>query len=336
VEIPLTARRILLFLLTCACTAVAFATERTQESSAGAGYPKRPVRMLIGLPIGGSADTIARIVAIPLSTALGQQIVIDNRPGALGIRASQEVLRATPDGHTILFRSSFLSELRASVAGELPYDVARDFAPVSLIVKLPNVLLVNAALPAVSLRDFIAYARANPGKLNYGSSGIGSSSHLAMELLKKETRISLVHVPFATGGALQFSGALAVGEIHATFGNVPGALGALKTGKTRALAVTAPERVPQLADVPTMRESGVDLEITVWFGLLAPARVPTSVLEKLNAHVTKVLNSSDVRKQLMNLGADPAPTTRETFARFQQDEVARWSTVIRDTGAALH
>ena len=256
-------------------------------------------------------------------------MVVDNRVGASGRIAPHIVANSTPDGYTLLFRASFLSELTEAVTGEPSYDLVKDFAPVSLVARLPNVLVVHPALPVSTVSEFVAHAERNPGKLNYGSSGTGSSGHLGMELLKKRTGIDLVHVPYR--GAPQFNAALLSGEIQAAFGNIPAVMS--YRGKTRALAVTSATRSPQLPDVPTMIEAGVpQFELTVWFGVLAPARASAPVLTRLNAELTNVLRMADVRNRLMQQGAEPAPMTREQFAAFQEAEVARWSAVIRGGG----
>ena len=293
-------------------------------------YPDHPIRLLIGLPPGGSADIVARIVAAKLSDTLGQQIVVDNRPGA-AVLAPAIAAKATPDGHTLLFRASFLAELVASLDGRAPYSLIDDFAPVSLVAKVPNVLVVNVAIPAHTVKELVAHAKAHPGGLNYGSAGIGSSAHLSMELFKKHTGTSLVHIPYK--GAPQLVPDLLKGEIQLTFGNVPALLPHVRAGKVRALAVTSAERNLQLREIPTMHQAGFpELEVTVWSGVLAPARVPAPVLSKLNDALLGALSSPEVAKSLASHGAEPAPTTREAFAAFQRSEVARWSKVIREAG----
>ena len=293
-------------------------------------YPDRPIRLVIGLPPGGSSDVIARIVTASLAEVLGQQVVVDNRPGA-AVLAPGIVAQAIPDGHTLLFRASFFAELVASIDRRSPYDLERDFAPVSLVAKVPNVLVLNLSIPARSVKEFVAYARANPGRLNYASSGIGSSAHLAMELFKKQTGIDVVHIPYK--GAPQVIPDLLKGEIHVVFGNVPAQLPFVRSGRLRALAVTSAQRNLQLPEVPTMEQAGFpDLEITVWSGVLAPTGVPAPILAKLNAALVKTLTLPEVVKSLQAQGADPAPTTREAFAAFQKAEIARWSKVVEDSG----
>ena len=312
----------------------ATAAQAEAGSAAGAAYPDRPLRLLVGLPPGGSTDVIARIVASKLGDALGQQVVVDNRTGASGLIASEIAARAPADGHTLLFGASFYSEVYASLDRRLPYDPVRDFAPISLVTKVPNVVVVHPAIPVRTVAEFIAYAKSRPGKLNYASSGNGSSAHLSMEMLKKQAGIDLVHVPYK--GAPQALVDLLAGEISVMFGNVPAQIPHLKSGKTRALAVTSAKRNFQLPDVPTMMEAGVpDFELTVWYGVFAPARVPPPILSVLNATLVKSLATQEVRERMAPQGAEPTPTTRDEFAAFQQAEVAKWSKVVNNWGAAF-
>ena len=308
-------------------TAVSFVA----DSGSASVFPNHPIRLLVGLPPGGSTDAIARIVASKLGDALGQHVVVDNRTGASGLIASEIAARAPADGHTLLFGASFYSEVYASLERRLPYDPVRDFAPISLVTKVPNVLVVHPALPVRTVADFIAYAKSRPGKLNYASSGNGSSAHLSMELLKKQVGIDVVHVPYK--GAPQALVDLLAGEIGVMFGNVPSQIPHLKSGKTRALAVTGAIRNFQLPDVPTMIEAGVpDFEITVWYGVFTPARVPPAILSVLNSALIQSLAAPDVRQRMAVQGAEPTPTTRDEFAAFQKAEVAKWAKVVKDWG----
>jgi tripartite-type tricarboxylate transporter receptor subunit TctC len=300
--------------------------------TAASSYPDRPIRLLVGLPPGGSVDVVARIVAAKLGDALLQQVVVDNRPGASGLIAPAIAAKAPADGHTLLFGASFYSEVYASLDGRLQYDPVNDFAPISLVTKVPNVLVVQQALPVRTVSELIALAKAHPGKLSYASSGSGSSAHLSMEMLKKQTGINVVHVPYK--GVPQALVDLLAGEIAAMFGNVPAQIPHLKSGKTRALAVTSAKRNFQLPDIPTMAEAGVPgFEITVWYGVFAPARVSEPILTRLNAELVKVLGTLEIKDRLAQQGAEPAPTTREEFAAFQKAELAKWTKVLRDSDA---
>lgn len=331
------------FLAACCKLAIAFAlayalpttaAQTRAKGDADALYPNRPIRLLVGLPPGGSVDVAARIVSPKLGDALGQQIVVDNRTGAAGRIASEIAAKAPPDGYTILFAASFFSEVLALVQENLRYDPVRDFAPVSLVTKLPNVLVVPAALPVKTVGDFIAHAKASPGRLNYASPGKGSSAHLTMEMLKKQTGIDVVHVPYK-GAPDAFVGLLS-GEIGAMFANVPVTIPHLRSGKTRALAVTTAKRNFQLPEVPTMIEVGLPgFEISVWYGVFAPARVPQPILARLNAALVSTLKMHEIKEEMAKQGAEPTPTTREEFAAFQKAEFAKWVQALRTWAPAL-
>jgi tripartite-type tricarboxylate transporter receptor subunit TctC len=302
-------------------------------SPADVAYPNRPIRLLVGLPPGGATDVMARIVAAKLGDALGQQIVVENRPGSGGLIAADTAAKAPPDGHTLLFGAISYSAVFASLYKKLPYDPVKDFAPISLVTKVPNVLVVNPATPVRTVSELIAYAKANPGKLSYGSSGNGTSLHLSMEMLKKQTGIEVVHVPYKGGPAAVVD--LLAGRIHIMCDNLPGQIAHVKSGRTRALAVTTAKRNFQLPEVPTMMEAGVPgFEVTVWYGVFAPARVPQPILKKLNAELVKTLKMPEIRERMAEYGAEPAPTTREEFAAFQKAEVAKWAKVVKDSGLA--
>lgn len=305
------------------------------EPVGAANYPVRPIRLLLGLPAGGSADIVARTVSSKLGEVVGQPIVVDNRPGASGLIAPRLAAKAQPDGYTLLLRASFFSELVASVSAPMPYDFVRDFAPVSLVVKVPNLLVVNPRRPLRTVSDLIAFAKANPGKLNYASPGRGSSAHLAMELLKRQTGTDLVHIPYK--GAPQAINALLADEVQMMFGNAPAQLPHVRNGTLRALAVTSAARNRQLPNVPTMIEQGLkDFEFTVWFGVVAPVGVHHRILSKLNEALVKTLALKEVREALIQLGGEPAPTSPEEFAAFQQGEIRKWAKVAAEAGASRH
>jgi tripartite-type tricarboxylate transporter receptor subunit TctC len=304
------------------------------QSAAAAAYPNRPIRLLIGLPPGGPTDAVARIVAPKLGDALGQQVIIDNRTGAGGLIAAETAAHAPADGYTLLFGAVSYSAIFASLYKKLPYDPVRDFAPISLVTKVPNVLVVNPTMPVRTVSDFIAHAKANPGKLSYGSSGSGTSLHLSMEMLKKQTGIEVVHVPYKGGPVAILD--LIGGHIQVMFDNAPGQIPYIRSGKTRALAITAAKRNFQLPEVPTMIEAGVPgFEVTSWYGVFVPAHVPEPILVKLNAELVKALNMAEIRERMAEQGIEPAPTTREEFAAFQKAEVARWAKVVKDSGATV-
>jgi tripartite-type tricarboxylate transporter receptor subunit TctC len=297
-------------------------------------YPTRPVRLLVGLVAGGGTDVMARIVASKLGDALGQPVVVENRAGSGGLIAADTAAKAAPDGYTLLFGALSYSAIFASLYRKLPYDPVKDFAPISLVATVPNVLVVNPSFPARSVGDFIAQAKANPGKLSYGSSGNGSSLHLSMEMLKKRTGIEVSHVPYKGGAAAVLD--LIGGHIQVMFDNLPGQIAYVKSGRTRALAVTTAKRNFQLPEVPTMIEAGVPgFEVNVWYGVFAPARVPAAVVAKLNTELVKTLRLPEIRERMAEQGAEPSPTTPEAFAAFQKAEVVKWAKVVKDSGAKV-
>lgn len=293
-------------------------------------YPVRPIRHIVGFTPGGSTDLVARIVAGKLTEAFGQQVVVDNRPGAGGTIAATTVSRAAPDGYT-LYHAGITMAINPALRPGLPYHPLRDFTPITLLVKLPTVLLVHPAMPAKTLKEFVAHARANPGKLQYGSSGVGAAPHLAMELLKKTAGIDLLHVPYK--GSAPAMADLFSGQITSMFDNLPGAITQIKAGKVRALALGTPTRSAEVPDVPTIAESGYPgFEVTVWFGMFGPAGMPRAITTKLNSTVAAILDMPDVKRRLAEIGAVPSPLTSEQFAAFVKSEVAKWAAVIRDAG----
>jgi len=304
----------------------------TVSAQTATAYPTRPIHLLVGLAPGGGTDLIARIVATKLGENLGQQVLVENRAGSGGLIAAEAGAKAVPDGYTLLFGAISYSAIFASLYKKLPYDPVKDFAPISLVATFPNVLVVNPNLPVKSVAELIAYGKANPGKLSYGSSGVGSSLHLSMEMLKSMSKLDAVHVPYK-GGAPATADLLG-GQIQAMFDNLPGQLNYIKAGRTRALAVTTTKRSPQLPDVPTMVEAGVPgYEVNVWYGVLAPVATPKPIIDKLNAEVVKALNSPDVRERMAKEGAEPIPSTPAEFAAFQKSEVAKWAKVVKESGA---
>jgi tripartite-type tricarboxylate transporter receptor subunit TctC len=294
-------------------------------------YPARPVRIVIGFPPGGGVDINARLLAPKLAEYLGQQFVIENKPGAGTNIANEHVAKAAPDGHTLLMNTSALA-INMSLYGKLPFDALRDFAPVSLFSESPNVLVVSAKTPFASVKDLLAAARASPGKLNYSSAGVGTTQHLAAELLKMRTRTFMVHIPYK-GSAPSLS-ALVAGEIELSFANIPAIHGHVKGGRLRALAVLAPKRDPQLPDVPTMKEAGVEgVEVSVWYGLFAPAATPREIVQALAHAVIRATRDPEIRRRLLEQGAGPVGNTPEEFAKLMREEVARWAEVVKVSGA---
>ena len=297
-------------------------------------YPAKPVRLIVPFPPGGSLDIAGRLIAQKLTEIWGQTVVVENKPGAGGNIGADYVAKSPPDGYTILLGALSTHAVNPSLYKSMPYDAVKDFAPITLIAITPNVLVVNASLPVNSAKEFIAYAKANPGKLNFGSGSNGSAGHLAGELFKVETGSDAVHVPFKGGAPA--TQALMAGDTQFMFDNLANAMPQVKAGKLRALAVTTAERSKLAPELPTMAEAGLQgFDISTWFGLFAPAGTPGDVIAKWNAEVAKILNSPDMREKLVAQGAEPAPTTPEQFAAFVKSEIVKYAKIVKASGAKV-
>jgi tripartite-type tricarboxylate transporter receptor subunit TctC len=301
--------------------------------AAAADFPTRPIRYIAASAPGGASDIIARAIAPPLSEALGVQVVIDNRPGAGNIVGAELAARAAPDGHT-LFGCNIASLAVSPALYKKPgYDPERDFAPIGLIASNPNVLTVNPALAAATVAQFVTLAKAQPGKLNYASAGVGTSPQLSMELFRMETGISIVHVPYK--GVPPAMVDLIAGRVEAMFSTVPSVLAALRRNNVRALGVTSLQRDPDLPQVPTIAESGLPkFEVISWQGLCAPAGVPPATLARINTVLTAVLALPDTRKLLLSQGFQLNILAAEPFAAYARAERQKWAKVIKDIGIA--
>ena len=311
------------------CAALLCAVSMAAYSQA---YPGKPVRFLVGFTPGGGNDIVARIVATKITEIWGQQLVVENRPGAGSNIAAEAVARAVPDGYTLLLCITATHAINPALYKKIPYDHIRDFAPVSLIGTTANVLVVHPSLPVKSVGQFIAYAKANPGKISYASGGVGTSLHLSMELLRSMTGINVVHIPYKGTGPAATD--LIGGQVPSMFGNLPSQLPNINNGRLRPLGVTSARRSAQLPDVPTFIESGVPgFEVTAWYGICAPAGMPGQVLAKLNADAVKALNSPDLRQRLTDQGVEAAPSTPGEFSAFIQSETVKWAKVVRSSGA---
>jgi tripartite-type tricarboxylate transporter receptor subunit TctC len=328
----MTARVRFLFVLAAATLLATLSATTSAQSSAG--YPNRPVKLVIPFPPGGPLDIIGRAIAQKASEDWGQSVVVDNRPGAGGNIGADIVAKSPPDGYTIVMGALSTHAVNPSLYGKMPYDAVKDFAPISLVAITPNVLVVNATLPVNSAKDFIAYAKANSGKLAFGSGSNGSAGHLAGELFKVDTGTDIVHVPYKGGAPA--TQALLAGDTQFMFDNLANAMPQVKAGKLKALAVTTAERSKLAPDLPTMAEAGLPgFDISTWFGLLAPAGTPKDVIAKWNAEVTKILNSPEMRDRLTAQGAEPAPTTPEQFAAFIQVEIPKYARIVKVSGAKV-
>ncbi|CAG0982025.1 hypothetical protein BURK1_01797 [Burkholderiales bacterium] len=327
-------RRSLALARPAACALLALATALAVPHAVAQSFPSKPVRLVIPFPPGGSLDNIGRLLAHKLSEGWGQQVVIENRPGAGGNIGADAVAKSPADGYTVVMGALSTHAVNPNLYAKMPYDAARDFAPISLVAITPNVLIVNAASPAASLQDLIAIAKANPGRTNFGSGSNGSAGHLAGELFKLETGTDVMHIPYKGGApALQ---ALLAGDTQFMFDNLANAMAQVKGGKVRALAVTTAQRSKLAPDLPTMAEAGMPgFDISTWFGLLAPAGTPPEVIAKWNADVVRALNSPDVREKMLAQGADPSPTTAAGFASFIASEREKYARIVKASGARV-
>lgn len=293
------------------------------------GYPSKPIRMLVGFSPGGATDVVARIIAKKLSEMWDQQVVIDNRAGAGGLVAFEMTAKANPDGYTLLATSPSFA-IQPGMSAKLPYDPLRDFAPITQASAAPYLLVLYPGVEAKSLKELIDLAKANPGKLNYASGGVGSAQHLAAELFGLMAVIDIVHVPFK--GAVNIPDVIA-GRVQMLFSGLPQALPHVQGGRLRAVAVTTPLRSPAVPDVPTMAEAGVPgYEVTVWYGILTTGRTPRQIVEKLNAGIVQAIQSVDVRQQLTSLGLEPVGNSSAQFGAKIRAEIAQWAQVIKRVG----
>lgn len=291
-------------------------------------YPTKPARLIVPFAAGGATDFVARTVAVKLTEVLGQTVVVDNRGGAAGVIGMEVVAKSVPDGYTLVLGSNGPLAINPSLYPKLSYDVARDFAPVSMVTVLPFLLVVHPTLPVKNVKELVAVAKARPGELNYGSPGSGTTTHLATELLKSATGMRITHVAYK--GVAAAATDLMSGQVQILSGDLSTLLPHVKAGKMRPIAVTSARRSAALSDVPTIAESGVQgFEASGWMGLLAPAATPAHVLQKLNEGTAKALAAADTRNRLAALGGDVAATSPEQFASFIRIENAKWGKLIR-------
>ena len=299
-----------------------------------AAYPTKPIRIVVAYTPAGATDILARTVGQKLTEAWGQSVIIDNRPGANGNIGTEYAAKATADGYTLLMVTAGTHGINPSLYRKLGFDAVKDFAPVSLVAMVPNIFVLNNAAPAKDLKEFIAYAKANQGKLNYGSPGNGSTAHLSMELFKTMTGIQMVHIPYK--GSAGVLADLIGGQIVATMDNMPPYVPQVKAGKIRALAVSTTRRSPAVPEVPTVAEAGVPgYDSGAWFGLVAPAHTPKDIVSKLSRETARILKLPDVSARLADLGAEPVGGTPEQFAAHIKAEIAKWAKVIKDANVEL-
>jgi tripartite-type tricarboxylate transporter receptor subunit TctC len=296
-------------------------------------YPTKPIRFIVPYAAGGGGDAMARLVALPLSAALRQQVIVDNRPGAGGNIGAEIAARSMPDGYTIMLAAANLP-MNLTLFEKVSFDPLRDFAPVTLLAATPNLVAVHPSVPAKSIKDLVALALANPGKLNYSSGGNGSTLHLAAELLKMMAGVNIVHVPYkGTGPAVV---GLISGEVSMTIAPTFTLLPHRATGKARALAITSPERSSAVPDVPTVAESGLPgYEVTQWYGVIVPAGTPQQIVMLLNRECVKIVRAPEVSARLIAEASIPGGTTPESFGAYLKEEIAKWAKVVKLSGARV-
>ena len=296
-------------------------------------YPTRTIRLVVPFPPGGFNDQLGRILAQKLHESWGQSVVVENRPGGGSQLGTQAVAKAPPDGYTLLV-ASFAFAANPALYARLPYDTARDFVPVILCAATPNLLVVGNDVAATSVKNLIALAKAKPGELVYGSAGIGSSNHLSMELLKARAGIDLVHVPYKGSAPAVLD--LVGGRVQAMFDNTPNVLPQVKAGKVRALAVTSPRRFALLPDLPTVAEAGLkDFEVSVWFGIVAPARTPPALIDRINSEVNRILLLPDVQTTFRLQGVETVGGSPQQFGLHLRSQVTKWGDLVRDAGIRI-
>ncbi|MGZ8198389.1 MAG: Bug family tripartite tricarboxylate transporter substrate binding protein [Burkholderiales bacterium] len=317
-------------LVKCALLAACFASAGPAHAQSKDPWPARPVRIVVPQAPGASTDLTARLIAQKLSPALGQPVIVENRPGAGSIVGTELVAKATPDGHTLLVVASSIM-LTPILNKNLPYDLNRDLVPITQLSSFPNILVVHPAVPAKTVQELISLLKSKPGALNYGSAGTATGTHLSAELFKSMTGTDMVHVPYKGGGAAV--PALLGGQVQLMFASIVSALPQVRAGKLRALGVTSPRRSPSAPDVPTIAEAGVPgYDHTPWNGFFAPAKTPRNIVVRLNGEVAKILHTPDVKTVFTNDGAEPVGNKPEEFAAIMKSETAKWTKVIKAAG----
>ena len=312
--------------LVAACGACSYAAE------GGPAYPTKAIRFILGFPPGGASDTVARVLAPPLQGRLGQQVVIDNRPGAGGNIAGEIAARSPPDGHTWFLGNNAILATNQALYSRMPFDSLKDFSTVVLVGTQPSVLVVHPSLPVRSVRDLIALAKARPGQLNYASTGTGTAGHLVGELFKSLAQVNYVHIPYKGGGPAVID--LVSGQVQFMFATAASVMQHVRSGRLRALAVTSGERSPSLPELPTIAETGVPgFEAITWHGVVVPAGTPAAVVGRVNTEFNAVLSAPETRERLAAQGVEAKGGTAAEFATFLRSEIPKWSKVVRDSGA---
>ena len=297
-------------------------------------YPSKPIRFVVPYPAGGPLDTVARLLAQKVTQSTKQPMIVDNKPGAGGNIGADAVAKSAPDGYTILMGAVATHAINPTLYASIPYDPIRDFAPVTQVASTPNVLVVHPSIPASNVREFIAYAKANPGKLNFGSGSAGSAGHLAGELFKTMAGVDMTHVPYK--GAAPAMQDLIGGQIQRMFDNLASSLAQVRAGNVKALAVTTAKRTALAPELPTIAESGLPgFDISTWFGIFVPAGTSREVVEKLHGEFARALAAPDVRERMLNLGAEPVGSKPAEFAAYIRGEADKYARVVKASGARV-
>jgi tripartite-type tricarboxylate transporter receptor subunit TctC len=301
--------------------------------AAAQGYPVKPVRVLVGFPPGAGVDITTRLVTPRLAEALGQQFIVDNRAGAAGNIAAEIAAKTPPDGYTLLFASAPIAMSQA-LYKNLTYNLERDFEPIGLIASAPFVLVVHPSVPAKSMKEFIAFAKARPGQLSFASTGSGGTPHLAMEMFKSQAGINMVHIPYK--GTPQAVSDIMSGQVQVMFGNTLSVLPLVKAGRLRALAMSGAKRSAAAPEIPTVAESGMPgFEASTWFGIFAPSGTSREIVNRLNGELVRIVASADTRSRLLEQGAEPVTNTPDQFRAFVKGEIAKWGKVVQAVGVKL-
>lgn len=310
------------------------ASASVSAADPASSYPNRPIRIIVAYTPAGTTDILARAVGQKMTENWSQSVIVENRPGANGNIGTEIAARATPDGYTITMGTAGTHSINNTLYPKLSWHAVRDFEPISLVAVVPNLLVVTNTLPVKSVKDLITYAKANPGKLTFGSPGIGATAHLSMELFKTLTGSNMVHVPYK--GSAGVLADVTAGQIQLAMDNIPVYLPQAKAGKIRALAVSSPQRAAAAPDIPTVAEAGVPgFEALSWFGLLAPAKTPRPIVAKLATETQRILKLAEVRDRIVGLGAQPVGGSPQEYAAFIQSEIGKWEKVIRNAGVKV-
>jgi len=319
--------------LVAAVCGIAFAALIPQLALAQSAYPARPVSFVVPYAPGGNGDIVARILGQRLAPVIGQPLIVDNRAGAGGNIGAEYVTRQAPDGYTIMLGTN-THAINMSLYAKVNYDFARDFAPISMITSAPLVLIIHPSVPARSVKELIAYSRANPGKLNYGSGGSGSSGHIAAELFKTMSGADMVHVPYKA--VAQYMSDLVGGQVQVAFNASTTSVAMAASNKVIALGVTSPRRSELAPSMPTVAEMGVaGYDATIWQGILAPAGTPAAIINRLNRDIVTLLGMSEVKEQFKKQGADTSPSSPEEFGAYIRSEIPKWAKVVKASGAVV-